>query len=381
MADPLRIGVVGVGVLSMRAVVPHLTADDIADQVRVTALCDPALERARGVAEQYGVPKVYGTLAELLDDDVVDAVTIVTPIGLHHQHVKASLLAGKHVHVNKTMTTTVAEADEVIALARDRGLALVASPGEVLRPQVTAARELVASGAIGRVAWGLCGCAFDTYHEGEPERDGGIDPSWYFKSPGGGPVYDMTAYSLHQLTSILGPVQRVTAMSARVVPSRSWQGRSVECEVDDNTVILLDFGGGTIIVAHGTAAGSVTDQFAASILYGTKGTLEGILLDGSPIAFQGREATLHAPITDWEVQMRTLPHVKGPHRSIPEAHVFEDVMQMVDEARTGVRSPVSAEHARHVIDIIESGYRAAETGSTQELSSTFQWPPLLQGGS
>jgi len=52
--------------------------------------------------------------------------------------------------------------------------------------------------------------------------------------------------------------------------------------------------------------------------------------------------------------------------------VFEDVMQLVDWVRDGVESPVTAEHARHVIDIIESTYRSAETGNAQALSTSFR---------
>ena len=52
-------------------------------------------------------------------------------------------------------------------------------------------------------------------------------------------------------------------------------------------------------------------------------------------------------------------------------------MQLVDWVRDGTPSPVTAEHARHVIDIIESTYRSAETGSTERLSTTFEWPSAL----
>ena len=69
--------------------------------------------------------------------------------------------------------------------------------------------------------------------------------------------------------------------------------------------------------------------------------------------------------------MHVLPHVVGPHREIPESHVFEDVMQLVDLCAMARRRPPPPEHARHVIDIIESGYRAAETGQTQTLRTTF----------
>jgi predicted dehydrogenase len=54
-----------------------------------------------------------------------------------------------------------------------------------------------------------------------------------------------------------------------------------------------------------------------------------------------------------------------------EGHVFEDIMQLVDWVRDGTPSIVTAEHARHVVEIIEAGYRAAETGRTQELTTTF----------
>ena len=72
--------------------------------------------------------------------------------------------------------------------------------------------------------------------------------------------------------------------------------------------------------------------------------------------------------------MRVLPHVVGPHRDIPEAHVFEDIMQLVGLVRDGTPTPVTPEHARHVIEIIEAGYRAAETGQTQDLRTTFDLP-------
>ena len=185
-------------------------------------------------------------------------------------------------------------------------------------------------------------------------------------------MYDITVYALHQLTTVLGPALRVTALSGVRVPGRSFLGERIATEADDNTVLLLDFGKSTFAVVHGTAAGAISEQFGACLYFGMRGTIEGVLLNGEPFAFPGRELTVGAPVTDWEAQMRVLPHVVGRHREIPEAHVFEDVMQLVDWIRDGTPSPVTAEHARHVIDIIESGYRAAETGTTQTLSTSFE---------
>jgi predicted dehydrogenase len=373
----VRLGVVGVGALALRGILPHLAEEDVRDRVRVQALCDPVVERARAAAEQYRIPRAYASLDELLQDDEFDAVTVASPIGLHHEHCRRALQAGKHVHVNKTMCTTVAEADELIDLARTNDLRLVPSPGEVLRPQVRRTRELIATGAIGELAWAICGGSFELYHEaGEPERldaPGGrpIDPGWYFRKPGGGPLYDITVYALHQLTSVLGPARRVSAMSGVRVGERAFLGTRIAAEADDNTVLLLDFDESTFAVVHGTAAGAVSKQFGAGVYFGTRGTIDGVLLNGEPFDYPGRELTMDAPVTDWDAQMRVLPHVVGRHRSLPESHVFEDIMQLVDWIADGTPSPVGAEQARHVIDVIESGYRAADTGTTQTLTTSF----------
>jgi predicted dehydrogenase len=377
---PIRLGVVGVGALSLRGILPHLSQRDVADRVAVAAVADPVVDRARAAADRYGIPRAFDSLDALLAEGNVDAVTIVSPIGLHHEHARAALRAGKHVHVNKTMTTTVAEADELIELAAARGLRIVASPGEILRPHVTRTRELIAEGAIGRITWAICGAAFGRYHEEESERTGAaggaIDPSWYFRKPGGGPMYDMTVYALHELTGVLGPARRVTAQSGVRVPERTFLDRTVRTEADDNTILLIDFGEGLVAVAYGTAAGGPNRQFGMAIYYGTRGTIDGLLLDGEPFAYPGRPDTLDAPLGDQDAQNRLLPHVVGAHRDIGEAHVFEDILQLVDWVRDGRPSPVTAEHARHVVDIIESGYRAAATGITQDLRTTFAHPPL-----
>ena len=75
------------------------------------------IDRARDAAARFGVPNCYPDIEAMLADDTVDAVTVVSPIGLHYTHCRLALEAGRHVHVNKTMTTTVDEADHLISLA------------------------------------------------------------------------------------------------------------------------------------------------------------------------------------------------------------------------------------------------------------------------
>lgn len=371
MGEVVRLGVVGAGSISLRGLLPHLTQEDLRDRVRVTAVCDPVPGRAKAAADRFGVPHAFLEYGDLLEQGEVDAVTIASPIGLHYEQGKRALEAGKHVHFNKTMTTTVAEATELIDLARERHLRIVASPGEMLRPHNQRIRQLIQEGALGRLCWAACGAAFGTYHETESVRQGddvlaNVDPSWYFRKPGGGPLYDMTVYALHALTGILGPAKRVTALSGVRVPEREFRGRKVPCEADDNTLMVLDFGEALFAFVYGVPAGSVNRGFQPNF-FGTKGSILGLRLNGEPLDYPGREiAEQPGASVQW-----LLPHVTGVHRQIEEQHVYEDVMQLVDWVRDGTPSIVTAEHARHVIDIIESAYRAAETGRTQELQTTF----------
>ena len=70
------------------------------------------------------------------------------------------------------------------------------------------------------------------------------------------------------------------------------------------------------------------------------------------------------------------PFVVRPHQGMRDSHVFEDLMQRVDWIRDGTPSVVTPDRVRHVIEVIESGYCAAETGPIQELRTTFQTLPL-----
>ncbi len=382
MSPPLRLGVVGAGTIALRGILPHLAQPDVHERVQVTAVCDPVPGRAERAAQLFEIPQAPASYEELLADGRVDAVSIASPIGLHYEQGRQALLAGKHVHFNKTMSIRVDEAGELIELARERGLRIVASPGEMLRPHNQEIRRLIADGELGTLCWAICGAAFGRYHEDEPERtetDGGpaIDPSWYFRRPGGGPLYDMTVYALHGLTGILGPAHRVTALSGVRIRERHFAGQLVPTDADDNTLMLLDFGDHLFAVVYGTAAGGLAAGPGFSGAYfGTEGTITGLTLNGEPLEYPGRDLARRAPGGDLDPSgggnAWLLPHVQGEHRHIPEQHVFEDIMQLVDWVNDGTPSIVTAEHARHVIEIIDAAYCSSESGRVRELRTTFE---------
>jgi predicted dehydrogenase len=370
MSDKVRMGVVGAGSISVRGILPHLAQDDVKDRVIMTAVCDPAPGRAQAAAEKFGIPAAFETYEELLDSGNVDAVTLASPIGVHYEQGKLAIERGIHVHFNKTMTTTVDEADDLIHLAEQKGVKLVACPGQMLRPIHQEMRRLVQSGALGTLTWAVTGSAFGTYHQQESVRHGddvlsNINPAWYFRRPGGGPLYDMTVYGLHTLTGILGPAKRVTAFSGVRLHEREFRGEIMPCDMDDNTLITLDFGDALFAFVYGVAAGGLPGTWGP-IIFGTKGTINGDKLNGEPIKYSGKDAGESARFPSG------LPHVVGPHSKIQESHVFEDIMQLVDWIRQDKPTIVTAEHARHVIEIFDAAYRSAQTGQAQTLRTTFE---------
>ncbi len=141
----LRVGVLGVGniaPLNVRGYLEHPRCD-------VVALCDIRQEKAARMATQWGVPKVYTDLDAFLADDDIDAVEILTPTYLHHEHVLAALDAGKHVSCQKPLANSVDEARQMARAAEDAGLVLRVSECYIHYPPLLRAKELVRSGAIG----------------------------------------------------------------------------------------------------------------------------------------------------------------------------------------------------------------------------------------
>jgi predicted dehydrogenase len=367
--EKLGIGVVGAGSIGIRAALMHLSMADVQDRLFLAAVCDNVPGRAKAAAERFNVAAHYETLEELLADPKVDLVTIGTPIGLHFDQGLLAIRAGKHVHFNKTMTVTTAEATQLIDEAKVHGVKINSCPGQMVRPENRFIRDFIAQGGLGTVAWASVGAGFGSYHEHESVRTGNdllsnVNPAWYWKKPGGGPLYDMTCYGLHTLTGILGPAKRVAAMSGISVPVRSFQGQEYQTEADDNSFMIVDFGNSLFAFVYGAAFGIIEQEWSQPNFFGSKGTLLGTKLNGEPLQYPGWDDGLARP--------QRGRFVKGEHIHMEEVHVFEDMMQLVDLVQTGTPLYGTAEHARHVIEIFEACYKAAETGQTQALTTTFE---------
>src|SRR5689334_13753576 len=108
--DRVRLGVAGAGNIA------QLNVPGYAEHPRcdVLAICDSHEGRVREAAERWSIPKTYTDLDAMLADDDIDAVEILTPTFLHHDHVIAAARAGKHISCQKPMAVSVSEASEML---------------------------------------------------------------------------------------------------------------------------------------------------------------------------------------------------------------------------------------------------------------------------
>jgi predicted dehydrogenase len=147
--ETVRVGLAGLGYWG-----PNLARnfDDLAD-AELAWLCDLDEARRARYGARFPAARTTGRFDDLLDDEGLDAIVVATPVATHTELAKRALLAGKHVFVEKPIGLAAAEAEEVVAVARERGLVLM--PGHLLlyHPGVRKLAELVASSELGRMLY------------------------------------------------------------------------------------------------------------------------------------------------------------------------------------------------------------------------------------
>ena len=140
-----RIAVIGLGYWG-----PNLVRNFhgvIGDDLRIC--CDQDAGRAEAIAQRFPSVQTVTNPAAVLADPDIDAVAIATPVDTHYPLAKAALEAGKSVLVEKPLTSNVAQAEELVDLARRKGLVLMVDHVFVFSPPVQKMKELVAAGELG----------------------------------------------------------------------------------------------------------------------------------------------------------------------------------------------------------------------------------------
>ena len=166
------------------------------EEAELVAVASRDLAKAESFAQQYGFARAYGSYAELAADDGIDVVYVASPHNDHFASAKSCLQAGRSVLVEKPFTATSAEAEELLALARERGLFCMEAVWMRTNPLIRRVGELVRAGEIGDARHAEAGFGF-TF-------DGPDDHRLLNPDLAGGAILDLGPYPVHLVDLVLG---------------------------------------------------------------------------------------------------------------------------------------------------------------------------------
>ena len=169
----------------------------------IVAVASRAMERADAYGDRYGVATRHGDYAALAEDPQVDIVYVATPQSRHSDDTIMMLRAGKHVLCEKPIALDTAQAQRMVAEARERGLFLMEAIWSRFLPAYRALVAVVESGRIGEPL--LVEADFGFRRPLDP------DDRLFRTDLGGGGLLDLGIYPLQLCTLLLGPVEDVAA--------------------------------------------------------------------------------------------------------------------------------------------------------------------------
>ncbi len=328
--------------------------------LEVVACAASHRENAEKKAAQYGIRAA--SVDEILADPEVELVVVLTPAHTHYELVRKALLAGKHVYTEKTLATDLREAQDLIAVAAEKGLRLGCAPETFMGSALQTVRKAIEEGLIGDIT---------SFHV-VANRDLTLLASLFkfLRQPGGGICYDYGVYYLTALVSLLGPAQAVYArvgnhsrVRKNVIPDSSEFGQEYiyDNEAQVNAVLTLKNGVTGTFSLNGDSA--APDQ-AYFTIHGTK----GILRLGDANQFGGEIAWMPDDYMNpaWQV-LEPVSALADNCRGIGPADMGRCL-------RNGGVHLASGEMACHVLDIIEKMIRSGETGQPMETETGFLRP-------
>ena len=140
------------GIISTASIVPRfMNAVQKGGQGKIIAIASRSLDKAQKMAEDYNIPRAYGTYDELFHDEEINVVYIATINSKHYQYSLEALHHGKNVICEKPFTMTREEAESLFDLAKEKNLFIIEAQKSVFLPVIRRVKEIIQSGQLGDI--------------------------------------------------------------------------------------------------------------------------------------------------------------------------------------------------------------------------------------
>jgi predicted dehydrogenase len=307
---------------------------------RLAAVCDHVEDRARAFGEKYDVPW-YVDMHAMMSAESVDVVSILTPSGLHAEHLLVVAPYGKHVVLEKPMALTLDDADAMIRACAENEIRLFVVKQNRFNVPVQKLREAMEAGRFGRLVLGTVRvrwCRPQSYYDQDAWRG-----TWAFD---GGVLTNQASHHIDLLEWMVGEVESVFAKSTTAL---------VNIEAEDTAVVTLKFRNGALGVIEATTAARPKDLEGSISILGERGSVE---IGGFAVNRMKAWNFVEPQAGDDEVMEKfsvNPPNVYGFGHQAYYEHV-------VDCIKNGKQHLVDGLEGRKSLELISAIYESIETG-------------------
>ncbi len=361
MARTLRVGIIGANAEGGWARDGHVPAVQTLPGLEFAAVATNSQKTADASARAFGVPAAYGSGLDLIRESGVDLVTVATRVPDHRDLVMAAIAAGKHVYSEWPLGRDVAEAEEMATAVRAAGVH--AAVGLQLRgsPVVRRARELVASGAIGRVLSANVYSATAGFGPDVPA------PFVYLEDPGNfaNLVTIQGAHTIDLAISVVGALGDLNALATAQYPEiRAGNDKEKRKRTTFDHLLLQGRLAGSGTLSLEVAGGRPPETPFYLDVVGETGTLR--LDGGAPRGFQSGRLTLSLngrPQHVDEGELATMPDAA--------ANVAGVYAALRDDILNATQTAPDFEHAVRLTRLVDDALAASGSGTRKNASG---WP-------
>ena len=345
MAKTIRCGVIGCGVIGPL----HVESLQRLEGVEVTWACDLVADKARQVAAKYRVPQVTTDYRQVLADPAVDCVHVCTDHASHAPISIAALAHGKHVICEKALTANRGGLEAMLAAhARRPEVVFCGVFQHRFDPVFRHVKQLVDDGRLGTIL--TAAAQVRCLRTAEYYRSGAWRGTW--RDEGGGVLINQAIHYVDMLLWLMGGATAVAGAFANL----THQG---VIEVEDAVTASLRFRNGALGTIEATAS-SHLDWETNIAVHGTVGSVE--VRNENPLKVVFQDKAVEARVVQELADCGKPPAPEAGKLYYGPGHPSQ-IADFIEAVRTGRPPFVTAQAARHAVDVVLAVYESSRRGA------------------